>query len=113
MSIQEDRADNSRPTAERRAHPRLEPPVDVYVDVDLHCGSKVQARIRAISPFGGAGLIFDEDPRLEVGNMVSVSHGLLHNAGEVRHVGEEYGKHLVGVRWSTSATTLAIACDPT
>lgn len=112
MSTQQDRANTSEATLNRREQPRFDPPVDSYVDVGTSRGNKMQARVYDMSALGGACLAFDEDPQLEVGDIVSVSYGQLFNEGEVRHVGEKYGQHLVGLHWSENATMLAVACDP-
>ena len=113
MHAQHDQTDDSKATVDRREQPRFEPPVDAYVDVKTPRGRKLQARVHDMSALGGACLVFNDDPQIEEGDLVSVSYGQLLNEAEVRHVGHKYGKHLVGVRWLKNATMLAVVCDPT
>lgn len=86
-------------TVERRQEPRTAPSCNAYVDVQLPCGETLQARIHDMSGFVGSCLVFDEDPRLEIGCMVDVSYGPVSVSGEVKHAGFVYGEHRVGVLW--------------
>ena len=100
MPTQQDQLEGrSGEATERREFTRYEAPDDVYVTVELP-GGDIQARVMNTSPFGGACLIFDEDPRLRVGMTIPVSCGDSSVIGDVQHVAEVCGKYRVGVRWN-------------
>lgn len=99
MSTQEGRCDDSKATAQRRRQPRSEPPADFRADVGLPCGRMLQAQVGDVSTLGGACLVFDDDPRLEAGSVVSVSFGAFLSDGEVRHVDNVHDRYRVGIRW--------------
>ena len=102
MPTQQDQPEvRSGEAAEQREFTRYEAPDDLYVTVELP-GGDVQARVMNASPFGGACLIFDEDPRLHVGMTIPVSCGDCSVIGDVQHVAEVCGKYRVGVRWAQS-----------
>ena len=86
-----------------RNHTRREAPEDTYVQVEYAHGT-VQARILDASPFCGACLVFDDNPRLEAGNTISVSYGKSRIVGQVRHAQEFCDEYRVGVCWVTDVS---------
>jgi hypothetical protein len=113
MSTRMNETERLDDTSERREQPRFSPPLSTCVTVGTSGGTILRARIHDTSVLGGACLAFTDDPQIQEGDFVTVSHGQLRNHAEVRHVGYKYGKYPVGVRWSTNATLLGVACDPT
>jgi hypothetical protein len=105
------KAESFVPDAERRVQPRFAPPKNAFVQVGTSRGNVLRAKVHDMSALGGTCLAFDDDPDLHEGDSVTVSYGELLNEGEVRHTSYKYGQHLVGVRWLSNATLLAVACD--
>ena len=99
MFTQEHHAYNSKATEAGHAQPHVAAPGYVDVNVKLPYGSQVQAWIRDMSPFGGVHLLFEKDPQLEVGSVISVSNGLFPSTGVIRHIGTVGGKHWADVSW--------------
>jgi hypothetical protein len=85
---------------ERRRNPRYRAPEVTYADVLLPCGQALKARVLDASHFGGRCLVFDEDPKLEIGAMITVSSGRYMCASEVRHADQRDGEYRIGVRWA-------------
>lgn len=103
VTTQQDRTeDRSEAVIDRRDYPRYTVPPDRYVQVEFAFGGETQARVLDASPFGGACLIFRDDPRLEVGNIISVYRDGLPTNAEVRHAQKVSDEYRVGVRWTVA-----------
>ena len=96
----EENAMKARSDIDRRDHIRYRAPEDTYVDVELPCGAGTLARLLDASPFGGACLVFDGAPELEIGDVVRILIGSTQAAGEVRHARELGTESRVGVYWT-------------
>lgn len=92
-------AGSSEVLAELRRLPRLQFPTKPKVVVELSDDENVQVRV-VDAHFEGACLLFDGDPKVAVGQRMTVRRGQTRTSAEVRFVAQAPGGWRVGVAWS-------------
>ena len=88
----------NRPPVNRRKHARQRP-VNPKLLVEIHYGITIKATVIDESIAGGLGLLFETNPDLTVGSIITVWFRQRPTRGEVKYVLEQSGCYRVGDQW--------------